>query len=258
MAAVVNAAETDVAQTVPEADRAATTAATPPAEGVEANGSLRFAIGEAVLCNMSRRANGFLWKPGKVAALWHDTGSDGVAPYIVELEDGKLGCAPEDDDECIRLAARATLDVRVLRSFARRAGDRGATQLRFMEGDRVAVQLNIRNWEEGVVTETWATPERRGRPLKGWAGLALPYAVRLDLNEDVLVPFDSEDVIRSESANRPRPQPIEEILGGKRRAPKPAEGPRFKRQRNAAGTWVVVDTVTGAERRRSSLSSDSE
>jgi len=177
--------------------------------------ALRFKLGTEVVCNISKRARGFVWKAGKVIGRWQEVGSAEPVPYVVEFKDGALGAAPEDHDECIRLAARATLDLSVLKPFAVSLSDREAVPLRFMEGSRVAVQLDAGDWEEGTVTEVWAAPERNGRPIKGWAKLAMPYGVRLDLGEDVLVPFDSEQVILHEHAKRPSQKSIAELIGGK-------------------------------------------
>jgi len=220
------------------------------AEGVPAEkGELRFREGQRVLCNVSKKARGFLWRLGTVAALQHEVQGDTV-PYIVELEGGGLAASPEDEDECIRLAARATLDIRIMRVFAVPEAERGAVCLRFMEGDRVAVQLDLGVWEEGFVLEAWAAPACGKRPLKGWAGQAVPYAVRLDLGDDVMVPFDTDEVIRAEAAPRPPQKSIAELLGGTVRAP--AAGTtashRFARRQKAPGEWVRVDTATGAER----------
>lgn len=211
---------------------------------VVAEGELRFEVGQRVLCNVSKRSRGFLWKPGTISARSHEV-EGSIVPYIVELDDGKLAASPEDDDECIRLAARASLDTRVMRVFAVLEAKQGAVSLRFMEGDRVAVQLDIGIWEEGVVIEVWAVPESNGKPWRTWVGVAVPYAVRLDLGGEVMVPFDSDEVIRAEAAARPPQKSVEEQLGGKVRR---TSVKRFDRRQSAFGQWVIVDTVTGFER----------
>jgi len=208
---------------------------------------LRFRVGQQVLCNLSKKAYGFLWRRATVFALRHEAGGSEVT-YVVQLEDGKMAGSPVDHDECIRLAARATLDSRVMRVFALPADQRASAHPRFMEGDRVAVQLDVGIWEEGTVLEVWACPERGGKPLKSWVGFAVPYAVRLDMGEDVMVPFDTDEVIRAESAARPPQKSIAEQLGGKDRTAAEPKGKRFVKRKNATGQWVTVDNVTGSER----------
>merc|ERR1712217_738090 len=119
------------------------------------------------------------------------------------------------------------------------------TCLRFSEGKRVAVQLDIGIWEEGVIVETWAIPERNGKPLKTWVGFAVPYAVSLDLGDTVLVPFDTDEVIRPEKAARPPQKSVAEQIGG---TEKKTDRNRFVVCQNAAGDWVRKDTRTGVER----------
>lgn len=206
---------------------------------------LRFAEGQQVAVNMSERSDGFLWRAGTIIKLWHVEDDETKLPYLVELEGGGIGVAPEDHDECIRLAARACRDTRVLRLFALPKEKRQATKLRFCEGDRVTVQLDIGIWEEGVIIETWRTPEKNGKPLKTWSGVSVPYSVSLDLGDKVLVPFDSDDVIRPEAAAVPPQKSIAEQIGGTQRTI--AQG-RFLKRKNSDGQWVCVDTKTGAER----------
>lgn len=205
---------------------------------------LRFAEGQKVAVNMSQRCDGFLWRAGTVIKLWHVDGEIKV-PYLVKLDDGRVGVAPDDDDECIRSAARAGCETRILRLFALPEDKQAVVKLRFLEGDRVAVQLNIGNWEEGVIVETWAKPKKSGKPLKTWSGVSVPYAVRLDLGYKVFVPFDSNDVIRPEGACLPPQKSIAEQIRGVLRTE--AQG-RFLKRKNSADLWVLVDTKTGFER----------
>ena len=63
--------------------------------------SLRFAVGARVECWIGT------WAPGRVIKLhYHEASFEPgyFAPYQVELDDGGLIYAPEDDDECIRAA----------------------------------------------------------------------------------------------------------------------------------------------------------
>jgi len=205
---------------------------------------LRFAEGQKVACNMSQRCDGFLWRAGTIIKLWH-VDDETTAPYLVELDDGRLAAAPEDDDDCIRSAARAGRETRILRLFALPEDKQAAVKLRFLEGDRVAVQLNIGNWEEGVIVETWAKPQKNGKPLKTWSGVSVPYAVRLDLGYKVFVPFDSDDVIRLEGMCVPPQKSIAEQLRGVLRTEAQA---RFLKRKKSSDQWVLVDTKTGFER----------
>mmetsp|Transcript_58522 Transcript_58522/g.171202 ORF Transcript_58522/g.171202 Transcript_58522/m.171202 type:complete len:264 (+) Transcript_58522:72-863(+) len=227
------------------------------ADDTTAKPELRFQVGQQVLCNMSKKSSGFLWKRGTILRQWEDAGGT-VVPYVVTLDTGSMAGSPEDDDDCIRLAARATIDVRVMRAFALSLDKRGEVHLRFIEGDRVAVQLDAGIWEEGTILEVWSVPERDGKVLRSWAGLAVPYAVRLDLGDDVFVPFDSDDVIRAESAARPPQKSIAEQLGGTVRAPAKSAGKRFVKRQNSAGHWVILDMTTGFERSCDPPDSDSE
>ena len=64
--------------------------------------SLRFAVGARVEC-----ARGDTWAPGRVIKLhYHEASFEPgfFAPYQIELDDGELIYAPEDDDGCIRAA----------------------------------------------------------------------------------------------------------------------------------------------------------
>ena len=64
--------------------------------------SLRFAVGARVEC-----ARGDTWAPGRVIKLhYHEAGFEPgfFAPYQIELDDGGLIYAPDDDDNCIREA----------------------------------------------------------------------------------------------------------------------------------------------------------
>jgi len=205
---------------------------------------LRFTEGQQVAVNTSRRSNGFFWKAGNITKVWHLEGDQKI-PYLVKLDDGREGSAPEDHDECIRLASRACRETRVLRLFALPEASQNAMKLRFQEGDRVAVQLDIGMWEEGGVIETWAAPEKNGKRFKTWAGVSVPYAVSLDVGNKVFVPFDSDDVIRSEAADLPPQKSIAEQIGGKYRTSAQC---RFLERQNSDGKWVCVDTQTGVER----------
>ena len=65
---------------------------------------LRFAIGARVECLISDDT----WVPGRVIKLhYHESGFEPgyFAPYQIELDDGGLIYAPDDDDECIRAAS---------------------------------------------------------------------------------------------------------------------------------------------------------
>ncbi len=67
------------------------------------SGALRFAVGARVECRISDDT----WVPGRVVALHYQEpgmGPTTFAPYQVELDDGRLIYAPEDDDKCIRAA----------------------------------------------------------------------------------------------------------------------------------------------------------
>ena len=62
--------------------------------------SLRFAVGARVEC-----ARGDTWAPGRVIKLhYHEAGFEPgfFAPYQIELDDGGLVYAPDDDDMWIR------------------------------------------------------------------------------------------------------------------------------------------------------------
>jgi hypothetical protein len=217
--------------------------------------AFRFSVGQSVLCNMSKRS-GFLWKVGTIMKVAYRPSEEdmqdkkGVAiiPYVVKLDAGGTVATPEDHDECVRLAARCCDDTRVMRQLAVSLDKKEC--LRFAEGDRVAVQLDVGVWEEGVVVEAWAVPARNGRPLKTWAGFAVPYAVNLDLGHTVLVPFDTDEVVRAELAARPPQKSIAEQIGGTDRASEaPSESSRrFVTCQNPRGEWVCRDTRTGAER----------
>jgi len=67
--------------------------------------SLRFGVGDRVECNVGK------WAPGEVAALlYRQEGirtalGEGIAPYQIKLDDGRLIFAPMDDDRVIRKAA---------------------------------------------------------------------------------------------------------------------------------------------------------
>ena len=65
--------------------------------------SLRFAVGARVEC----ARGGDTWAPGRVIKLhYHEEGFEPgfFAPYQIELDDGGLIYAPDDDDNCIREA----------------------------------------------------------------------------------------------------------------------------------------------------------
>jgi hypothetical protein len=65
--------------------------------------SLRFAVGARVEC----ARGGDTWAPGRVIKLhYHEAGFEPwfFAPYQIELDDGGLIYAPDDDDNCIREA----------------------------------------------------------------------------------------------------------------------------------------------------------
>jgi hypothetical protein len=229
-------------------------------------GEFRFAVGQQVLCNISTRASGFLWKVGAIVEVayrpppdesqnnkivFEDDGGCAVIPYVVKLDNGNTVAVPEDDDECVRLAARCCDDTRIMRQLAFSEEQRRETCLRFSEGYRVSVQLDVGIWEEGVIVEAWAIPERNGRPLKTWAGFAVPYAVNLDIGDTVLVPFDTDEVVRPEHAARPPQKTIAEQVGGTTRplASNVSEtANRFVEHQNASGEWVRRDTRTGIER----------
>mmetsp|Transcript_9708 Transcript_9708/g.17213 ORF Transcript_9708/g.17213 Transcript_9708/m.17213 type:complete len:276 (+) Transcript_9708:150-977(+) len=213
--------------------------------------ALRFSVGDEVLVNVSMRSTGFLWKRGKVIDLNYKMESGDVVAYICELANGNKSASPEDDDEAIRLAARACLDTRVMRVFAVPKAEQSGIELRFSEGDRVAVQLDRGIWEEGTVVEVWATAVRNGKVFKTWVGVNVPYAVRLDLGGDVMVPFDTDEVIRTESAERPPQKSIADQIGGTERTPIAAcasNSMRFEKRQKSDHEWVIVDTRTGRER----------
>jgi len=231
----------------------------------EENG-FRFSVGQRVLCNISKRSSGFLWKVGTIIKVayrpsqeevqknkvsYEDEEGAGIIPYVVELDDGKTVATPEDDDECVRLAARCCEDTRIMRQLAFSEDTKKGTYLRFSEGDRVAVQLDVGIWEEGGIIETWARPERNGKPFKTWAGFAVPYAVQLDLGQIVFVPCDTPEVIRTEAADRPPQKSIAEQIGGTDRTPARKESEiskRFVVCQNATGEWVRRDLRTTIER----------
>lgn len=184
-------------------------------------------------------------------ATLEDEDGQAVIPYVVELENGKTVASPDDDDECVRLAARCSGDTRVMRQLAFSDTRRKSMTLRFKEGDRVSVQLDVGIWEEGVIVEVWAVPERNGRPFKTWAGFASPYAVDLDVGDTVFVPFDTDEVIRPEHAARPPQKSIAEQIGGTDRGPTKAgseTSKRFTVWQNAEGSWVRSDKLTGFDR----------
>lgn len=224
----------------------------------------RFSVGQRILCNMSKRKSGFLWKVGTIIKVaykpsqeevhnnkvcYEDDDGVSIIPYVVKLDDGSTGAVPEDDDECVRLVTRCCDDTRIMRQLAFSEEEQKVTCLRFIEGDRVAVQLDVGIWEEGVIVEVWAVPERNGRPLKTWVGFAVPYAVKLDLGQTVLVPFETDEVIRAELAARPPQKSIAEQLGGTDRNPAgEVSGKRFVMCQNLAGEWVRRDTRSGFER----------
>lgn len=214
-------------------------------EGVKEK--LRFDVGDRVLCNISTKRNGFLWKRGVVHDHNHTIQGQSVA-YIIQFDDGSLGGAPEDEDECIRLAARCTLDTRVMRLSAVEAKEQPLVKLRFSEGDRVAVQLDVGQWEEGYVLEVWSQPSRSGKVFKNWVGVAVPYCIRLDIDKDVMVPWDADDVIRPEKAKLPPQKTIAEIIGGTE--VRKAAAPRFVVQKSetSATGWIRLDTVTRKEK----------
>eukprot|EP00746_Dinoflagellata_sp_MGD_P102817 gnl/MRDRNA2_/MRDRNA2_422230_c0_seq1.p1 gnl/MRDRNA2_/MRDRNA2_422230_c0~~gnl/MRDRNA2_/MRDRNA2_422230_c0_seq1.p1 ORF type:complete len:205 (+),score=37.59 gnl/MRDRNA2_/MRDRNA2_422230_c0_seq1:31-615(+) len=172
-----------------------------------------------------------------------------IAPYVVELDNGSMACAPDDRDDCIRLAARASTDARVAKASALSPAARSSITLRFIEADRVAVQLDRDEWEEGFVLATW-TPPASEAARKAWGDLTVPYMARLDIGNDVLVPMDDDTVIRAESDPRPTPKSIAEILGGKVRAGSGSagQGPRFVKHQVGANEWVMVDTVSGKQK----------
>ena len=63
-----------------------------------------FPVGARVECLISDDT----WVPGRVIKLhYHESGFEPgyFAPYQIELDDGKLIYAPDDDDECIRAAS---------------------------------------------------------------------------------------------------------------------------------------------------------
>lgn len=219
---------------------------------------LRFKQGQKVLCNVSTKARGFLWRVGTIAETSYKVQSQ-TLPYLVQLDDGGKGGCPEDDDECVRLAARAHLDTRVMHASAVPEADRSSVTLRFAEGDRVAVQLDAGHWEEGVVIEVWYAAQRNRKVLRTWGGLAVPYLVRLDLGTNVMVPFDSDEVLRAESSAGRLPQKsVAEQVGGTNPTPAHPNGKRFVKQQNSAGEWVRVDSTTGCERPCDPPSSDEE
>lgn len=205
---------------------------------------LRFTEGQRVVCNISIYPKRYLWRTGTVVEVAHHDDDGTIVPYYVKLDNGTVGVAPEDDDECIRLAARASADYSVLRLFALPEDKRKAIDLRFIEGDRVAVQLDTRIWEEGVVVEVWTIPTKNGKPFQTWGGMAVPYAVNLDLGHTVLIPFDTDEVIRAECAARPAQKSVAEQIDGTERP----STERFIRRQNSSGKWVRVDTKTGVER----------
>ena len=66
--------------------------------------TLRFGVGDPVRCKVSATQ----WKRGTVVALHYREDpwpEDMVAPYQVQLNNGPLIYAPQDDDECIRSPA---------------------------------------------------------------------------------------------------------------------------------------------------------
>jgi len=224
----------------------------------KADGAFRFSVGQQVLCNISKRSSGFLWKVGTITQVAYrptedecknpnNKGAcgvdDPVIPYVVKLDNGSTVATPEDDDECVRLAARCCDDTRVMRQLA--VSEEKRQCLRFSEGYRVSVQLDVGIWEEGIIIETWAIPERNGKPLKTWVGFAVPYAVSLDLGDTVLVPFDTDEVIRPEKAVLPPQKSLAEQIGGTERK---TDRNRFVVCQNTAGHWVRKDNRTGVER----------
>jgi hypothetical protein len=144
-----------------------------------------------------------------------------IVPYLVRLDNAQQ-VAPDDDDDMIRLAARACSDPTIMLAFAVPQA-RQKTKLRFVEGDRAVVQLNAGVWETGSIVEVWARP--LGTKPQAWSRVAVPYAVKLDTGDRVLVPYDSDEVIR-----------IEDVMAQPK--PKPKSQPQ-KRKMQFEGGWGV-------------------
>jgi len=131
--------------------------------------ALRFQIGDEVQCILvgPDYASEPTWRKGKVVARMHrEEGLAGVAPYRVQLDDGRFIVAPLDTDMVIKVP------------------------LRFEIGTPVECNLGD-GWYKGVVV---AHMYREA----GWAPEEVaPYQVKLEDGSLIFAPHDEDEVIRS-------------------------------------------------------------
>ena len=139
---------------------------------------LRFKPGDRVLCNCGE------WEAGIITGLWYreDEWPRGqYAPYQVKLDSGDMICAPNDVDECIRIAGGKPTG--------------SLPQLRFKAGDRVLCNCG-EAWEKGTITslhyheDTWPHGE------------FAPYQVTLDDGRFVCAPSDNDACITQDPSER--------------------------------------------------------
>ena len=152
---------------------------------------LRFGVGDRVDCMLEGG-----WVTGTVIKTWHrregeeeeddendddedddeddeddNCGGDFV-PYFVQLDNGDLVSAPEDDDSCIKGSTVPPVP------------------LRFKEGDRVVCSFD-EGWMPGTVSKV------RHQDADYCDGRVMPYQVKLDLGDIVYAPSDNDSFIKS-------------------------------------------------------------
>jgi hypothetical protein len=153
---------------------------------------LRFGLGDRVDCMLEGR-----WVTGTVLKTWYrrweeeddenddddddnddddyddddyEGGCD-VVPYFVQLDNGDLVSAPQDDDSCIKGSTVPPIP------------------LRFREGDRVACLVD-EGWMPGTVSQV------RHQDDDYCDGRVVPYQVKLDMGDIVHAPVDNDSFIK--------------------------------------------------------------
>lgn len=138
---------------------------------------------------------------------------------------------------------------------------RGASPVRFMEGDRVICRVEVpggnTEWEEGVVTGLWY---REGCWPISHPGA--PYEIKLDIGTRLYALVDHERIVRREVDGAPPLQPSAEPpqsqQGTQKTGAQAGKGPRFQKRRCTDGTWEMLDTVSGKTRPCPAPDSDSD
>ena len=158
---------------------------------------LRFGVGDRVDCMLEGG-----WVTGTVLRTWYrreeeeeeddenedddndddddgdSDGGGGVVPYFVQLDNGELVSAPEDDDSCIMGSTAPHIP------------------LRFKEGDRVVCSVD-EGWMPGTVSKV------RHQDVDHCDGRVMPYQVKLDMGDIVYAPVDNDSFIKRVEQQQP-------------------------------------------------------